>query len=234
MGLDDVFAPLLGPLSPKVRHKINDDLGKDEKKHLTAILQGGGWPGDLVPTAAAVSMAESDGKTDVVNPAPCSDNDDHAVGLMQVCTINAGVAGSPHEKSAFEDWLKDPDNNAKAGYAIFQSQGWGAWATYTSGAYKNHMGQDPLITVSKNTAASTVSDAVKTVTDPLAGVGDILGKIAAALFDPSTYFRLGKGVLGGVLLILGTAAIVFVIANKASGGKVAKGAKDAAVAAAVL
>jgi hypothetical protein len=221
-----------GPLRDGV--PFDDELVKDDKRHLTAILRGGGWPASEVRTAAAVAMAESGGDADVVNPAACSSNDDHAVGLLQVCTINLGAGGGPKEKSAYQDWLKNPDNNARAGHAVFQEQGWGAWATYKSGAYKRFIGQDPLITTKKGTLTDSVSDAVETVTNPLSGIGDVLAKIAEALFDPSTYFRLGKGLLGGILLILGTAAIVFVVANKVSGGKITKAVKSVPVAGAAI
>lgn len=231
----------LGPLGPVLGAtgilptpgKINDDLAQDSKAHLTAILQRNGWPANLAPTAAAVSMAESGGDENVVNPTACSPDGDHAVGLMQVCTVNVGIAGFSSDKDTFKKQMQNYDNNAKAGYAIYQSQGWGAWSTYTSGAYKKHMGQDPLLTTGKNSATGAVTGAVSDTVDAATSAAKSVAKIVAALFDPSTYFRLGKGILGGILLILGTAALVFMIANKVSGGKVATATKDAAATAAM-
>lgn len=213
--------------------QVSDSAARDTKVHLTTLLQRAGWPVDLAPTAAAVSMAESGGDQDVVNPSPCSPQGDHAVGLMQVCTVNAGIAGFSRDRDTFKRQMQNYANNAKAGYAIYQSQGWGAWSTYTSGAYRSHMGQDPLLTTDRNTLLNDPLGAVSDTVNAAESAAKSVAKIVAALFDPSTYFRLGKGILGGILLILGTAAIVFMIANKVSGGKVATAAKDAAVVAAV-
>ncbi len=49
--------------------------------------------------------------------------------------------------------------------------------------------------------------------------------VVKALFDPGTYLRIGKGMAGGTLIIVGTGALVFVIANKATGGGATKAVK---------
>lgn len=216
--------------------KVSDSAVADKKTHLSEII-GTAFSGADKPIAMALAMAESNGRTSAVNHLSCGRNKDgstaHAIGLMQVCTVNAGVAGSPADPDEFTKWLKDPYNNAKAGAAIKESQGWGAWETYTSGAYRSKMGQDPLITVDKNSL--TDNNIVNGVTDTVNAAGDVasfVGKLVSALFDPSTYFRIGKGLLGANLLIIGTIALAFIAANKASGGKVAETTKKAATTAA--
>lgn len=237
MGLLDAGAPLLTPLfgGPKTNAKVDDLLAKDKKVHLSKILSDAGFTGDDLKTGMAVTLAESRGNPKAKNnTAGCGTNKDgttaRAIGLMQICTVNAGVAGFSSDPQTFETQMMDAESNAKAGRAILSSQGWGAWETFSNGAYRKYLGQDPMIQLGKSTLTGNVAATVKDALSPL----DFLGKIASALVDPSTYFRLGKGALGGIMLILGTAALVFMIANKASGGKVASTAKKAAVTAAVL
>lgn len=43
--------------------------------------------------------------------------------------------GAPSDPCAMADWLKDPDNNAKAAAAILRRQGYTAWSTYKNGTY---------------------------------------------------------------------------------------------------
>jgi hypothetical protein len=65
-------------------------------------------------------MAESSGRTDVVNSIGC-------VGLWQ---INQPVHVKAHPTWTVK-WLQDPVNNAKAAKVIYASQGWAAWEAYT-------------------------------------------------------------------------------------------------------
>jgi hypothetical protein len=65
----------------------------------------------------------------------------------------------------------------------------------------------------------------------LNGIGDALGAIGSffkLITSPDTWFRVGKGILGFALIIIGTGALVFVVANKATGGGVTKAATTAA------
>lgn len=78
---------------------------------------------------AAIAMAESGGRTDVVNSIGC-------VGLWQ---INQPVHVKAHP-SWSQAWLKVPLNNARAAKVIYNSQGLGAWEAYTNGAYKKYYG----------------------------------------------------------------------------------------------
>jgi hypothetical protein len=77
---------------------------------------------------AAVAMAESSGRTDVVNSIGC-------VGLWQ---INQPVHVKSHPTWTVA-WLKNPVNNAMAAKVIFAQQGMDAWEAYTDGSYANFM-----------------------------------------------------------------------------------------------
>lgn len=186
--------------------KVDDLLQKDTKKHLSAILREGGFRGALTDTAKAVAMAESGGDPSIFNGTCCT-------GLMQVHDVHAGILGSPTDVQKFREWLKDPENNARAAYAVYKKQGWSAWEAFTNGSYRKFLGvgkNDPLITTKKGTFSGTVNDAVDSALGPV-------DEIAAFLLNPASWARVGKGALGGVFIILGVGAVVFVVANKVSG-----------------
>lgn len=77
---------------------------------------------------AAVAMAESSGRVDVVNSIGC-------VGLWQ---INQPVHVKSHPAWTVS-YLKNPINNALAAKVILKQQGMGAWEAYTNGAYAQYL-----------------------------------------------------------------------------------------------
>lgn len=86
---------------------------------IAQVARAAGLPGDP-DVWAAVAMAESSGRTDVVNSIGC-------VGLWQ---INQPVHIKRHPQWTVA-WLQNPVNNAKAAKEIYRSQGWNAWEAYT-------------------------------------------------------------------------------------------------------
>jgi hypothetical protein len=98
-----------------------------------------------VPIAVAIAMAESSGNTKAHNVGPTDDS----YGLWQ---INMKGSLGPARRKQFaisaDTALLDPSVNAKAAHQIFLVQGWGAWSTYTNGAYKKFM--DAATTAAKN------------------------------------------------------------------------------------
>jgi hypothetical protein len=226
--LSGLPAPILAPLGINTAPKVNDVLVKDKHQHISQVLADAGFTGQDIKIGTAVALAESGGDTRVTHKNHDGSTD---VGLMQDNSVHAGEAGSPRDLAGFIKWAQDPHNNAVLAHSIWAAAGgsWAPWVTYTTGAYKKHLGQDKLITT-KGTASGAISGAVDAALSPL----DALGSIAAALFDPSTYLRVGKGALGGAFLVLGTGALVFIIANKAAATPVGKTATKAAAAAATL
>lgn len=77
---------------------------------------------------AAIAMAESSGRTDVVNSIGC-------VGLWQ---INQPVHVKANPKWT-RQWLQNPFNNALAAKKILASQGLRAWEVYTNGMYAKYL-----------------------------------------------------------------------------------------------
>lgn len=86
------------------------------------------WPPGERATACAVCLAESGG-----NPAAWNQRGEDSRGLFQ---INAAA----HPQWAALD-LFDPATNARVAYQLWQAQGWSPWTTYTSGAYRQYLGQ---------------------------------------------------------------------------------------------
>lgn len=183
-----------------------------------------GFPAKELPTAAAVALAESSGRTDVVNG---SGN----VGLWQI-----GPKGSANDagvgKSAAQ--LKDPLTNAQAAYRIWKRAG-GSWAhdwtAYRSGAYKQYLGQatiapgpneqDITDTIGHTIegAAGDVADAtgITAVADTAGQVGKlatILSKGGAWVSKPSNWLRVAY-VGGGALMVV--SGLNMMVQNKALG-----------------
>lgn len=86
---------------------------------IVQVARSGGLPGDP-QVWAAIAMAESSGRTDVVNEIGC-------VGLWQI-NQPAHIKAHPTWTQA---WLKNPVNNAKAAAVVYRAQGFSAWEAYT-------------------------------------------------------------------------------------------------------
>lgn len=221
--------PIVAPNLTGAANATNDVAVKDKKVPLSQIVATGGWHGKAAKDASAVALAESGGDASIDNGSCC-------VGLWQINRNHAGENGTPRDTDKFTAWLKDPYNNAHFAHHLWAKDGGTfakEWDTWKNSSYKAQYGKDPLILVKKGTASGAAADVIDTALKPL----ELLAKLVSALFDPSTYLRLGKGVLGGFLVIMGTGAIIFVVANKISKSpavkNVRKTAKVAEAAAAV-
>lgn len=189
------------------------------------------WTGRDVKIATAVALAESRGKMDATNTNTNGTTDD---GPWQVNSVHG------YDRNRLRT---DPAYTVAAAHEVWQKQGWRAWVTYKTGAYLAFMGQDADLTADDPSLAekigrailgpvtgSLVPDsvaegvaggalgpiggAVVTGQNPLDGMAAV-GRILTSLTDPSTWMRIGKGYLGGVLIVLGVGGIVFVVANRA-------------------
>src|SRR5215469_1537542 len=93
-------------------------------------IQAGGDP-RVANTMAAIAMAESGGQVSAQNPSG-------AAGLWQILP-------SAHPQYNVSELLSDPLYNAQAAVAVYNSQGFNAWSTYTSGAYRQFLGRSNVI-----------------------------------------------------------------------------------------
>lgn len=229
LGIPLPTIPIISPNPAGQVIAASDAAVPDITVHLSKILEDTGWGpknGSDQKIARGIVFAESSGKPDNVSPTGC------CFGLFMVnVDVWKGDCGIPSNKPDAISWLEEPYNNSKAAKCIKDKNGWIPWDTYRNGAYRLHPGFDPMIHVKKDaltTAHNAIAGAIGS--NPLTAIANLV----TALFNPFTYFRIGKGLLGGIILIIGTFTIVFMIGNKASGSSVGqtvkKGVEVAAVA----
>lgn len=158
-----------------------------------------GEPADR--TAGGIVLAESGGDPKVVNTGTaCSPQGDHAVGLFQICC----PMHMPVEDA------KNAGKNADKAHQLYKANGnsfAGDWPTYHAGIYRSF--KDKQITIGANDPITAAVDAAGNIVDGAvdAALGP-LDELAASLLSSETWFRAGKVVLGGVLIIVGGGAIV--------------------------
>jgi hypothetical protein len=186
------------------------------------------WSGNDRDIAVAVALAESGGRTDVVNFLGC-------VGLWQVYQ-SVHAHAHPLWTTA---WLKQPANNALAAHTIWAEAGghWTPWSTYTSGAYRSHLGtaQKAVQGVS-GVAAAIPGGPVASPLIPLPGVGGLVAgvqlsaqaaQLLAAMQTPEFWRRLAYILIGVVMCIM---AIIAMSATPGNVKLVKTAAKVAALA----
>lgn len=195
---------------------------------IAMIARAAGLPGD--PNVwAAVAMAESSGRTDVVNSIGC-------VGLWQI-NQRAHVKAHPTWTVA---WLKNPLNNAKAAKVIYADQGWGAWEAYTGpdgrgsdGPWKDYQGKGGAVPAGwwddfkdgfgdgfdlgpgpedlfDGGTGNDGIDSLGALGDVATGVGTIaeaVQKAAVWMGEAKNWVRIGYVVGGGLLVAMGLAIV---------------------------
>ena len=133
------------------------------------------WPSSEQATASAVCIAESGG-----NPSAacysCAGVPETSLGPFQVNIL-------AHPQYASWDLLGDPNADAQAAYQIWQSSGWGAWSTYTDGAYKQYLGPMCLACQQTNPLG---------IIDRLPNIGNL---------TPRGYLFLGVAAIAAVIVI---------------------------------
>jgi hypothetical protein len=148
---------------------------------------------------AAIAMAESSGNSTAYNASG-------ATGLWQILG-----AVEPADQAN----LTDPTVNAHEALLKLESQGLGAWVTYTSGAYKQFLqgtspSSLPTTSGSGSNTATTDSSLINPFPTQITGFfGDAKTFIDALLWlvNPASWLRIGSFWLAIILLIL--AATIF-------------------------
>lgn len=102
--------------------------GTSSRTSLEQLWIDAGGPPGVAQTMAAIALAESGGQVGAVNSSS------GAAGLWQILP-------SAHPQFNVSRLTSDPMYNAKAAVAVYKSQGFGAWSTYTSGAYQQYLNQ---------------------------------------------------------------------------------------------
>lgn len=168
---------------------------------IAGVAKGAGFSGSALAKAVAIALAESSGNPSAHNAVPPDDS----YGLWQ---INMYGSMGPARRKQFglssNSQLFDPATNAKAAYAISNGgKSFGAWSTYTSGAYLAYL-------PAANKAAGNPDTAIPANYVQPAGLTDSWDAITGFfefISDPYTWLRLGMILAGGGLLIFALAGM---------------------------
>ena len=105
---------------------------------------------------AAIAMAESSGRADVVNSIG-------ATGLCQILWWVWCKDPDVRKIAPTQDALKDPLTNAKVAAIVYKKQGYTAWDVYKNGSYKQYSKGG----VNLESPSAVGKKAVSTVADPI-------------------------------------------------------------------
>lgn len=129
-----------------------------------------------------------------------------SIGLWQVRSLRGeyGTGGSRDESR-----LSDPTFNARSMYEISSGgTNWQPWSVYTKGTYRQNMdaARKGLGIDSGGVNLGIDLPDLPSIPNPIGGVTDAAGQladVAGMLADPAWWRRVGLGVLGLVLLVVG-------------------------------
>lgn len=173
------------------------------------------WSGEnSAQVAIAVALAESGGNTDAHNT-----NGEDSRGLWQ---INVPY----HPQWALTN-LYDPFTNARAMFQISDGgRSWGAWTTYTGGAYRSHLSEagDALFREAGGGTGGAAIGPIPIVPGIDAGDIPIVGPIFDAvdnvgdfllwITDPDNWKVLGMILAGALLMVGGLAYLAIATVKK--------------------
>lgn len=199
--------------------KLNDSLSADTTVRLSKLIADAGFTGSDAIIMRAIVLSESNGNKNAVGH---NTNGTIDVGLAQMNSVHKPAGET---LAAWTARMKDPVQNLKEAKGLHDSRGgFGDWVTYNTGRYRINMPRprDPQITLSKNSLTGAVGDAATSVVNTVTSPFESLANLVTVLFQADTWARIGKGALGGVFVVLGTGAMVFVIANKTGVASTAK------------
>lgn len=190
-------------------HAVDNALVKDKtkRKRLSLIIRDAGWTGADAIRARAVTNAESSNDPTVYNGSCC-------YGLFQ---IHAAAHHEDPEK------LKDAQYNANVAYDIWKASGRTFdkdWLDSMPGWVGNNNPPNPIITWKQTaTASAQISSGINEVVDPLLSPLETVAAFFGLLSQSSTWFRVGKVVIGFALVGAGVIGLVAIAVEK-FGGKV--------------
>jgi hypothetical protein len=169
------------------------------QKQIFDALENVGVYSDQANIGAAIAMAESQGVKNCqhLNSDGSIDRGPFAINSKWHPEVPDSCA---YSLSCSAQAAREIAGGGKGG--AVKDVDWSPWTTYKSGAYKeylqNYKTSYPGKSTGQKVASGPVGDAVASVTDPLASLVGTLG----ILFQASTWFRVGKVLLGAVFLII--------------------------------
>ncbi len=205
---------------------------------MSAYARSAGFTPNQAATMAAIGMAESSGRTWIVNSTG-------HVGIWQI---------SPEHRAEHptwtESWLKNPANNARAAKTVYNKQGYQAWEAFTKGRSDKYIkearkvtpgatdevfsgrGERPLDSIIGEDASDALSHGLEdAVIDPLSGITSFAAKAGNWLSNPTNWLRIGYAVIGGLMavggLVIVAKPVLGPVASATPLGRVAKLARSA-------
>ena len=112
--------------------------GQAKLRSLAQLASSAGFRREEIPVMVAIAMAESSGRASAHNDNRSTGDDSY--GLWQINMIDElGPSRRRQFGIANNQALFDPSTNARAAKAVRESQGFGAWSVYRSGAYRQYL-----------------------------------------------------------------------------------------------
>jgi hypothetical protein len=168
---------------------------------LEAIAKQGGFPDSMLALMAAIAMAESGGDASATNP---NDNGGTQTswGLWQISNGNHAMP-VPN--------ILDPVVNAQQAWAKYNSQGLGAWGTYTTGKYKSYLqgSVPPDLNIGPPAGGGSGGGTGSATGAPAGLIGDIFSPILSPLADITNYVVWIGIAASGVILMAAGAFLLF-------------------------
>jgi hypothetical protein len=177
------------------RARLYADGKAMSQSDLVETLTVAGWVHDNAE-ALCIVQHESNNKPGAISNNNPGGPDHRNLGLFQIWAGNV----------AHPDRLLDPVYNANVARRIWSSDGGSFKQWATAAACANKSGFTPP------GDEATPDDPIA---NALGGIGASVAGGLAAVLNGIPWFRVGKGALGFVLIVIGTGTIVVVIANKA-------------------
>lgn len=156
---------------------------------MVGYAKGAGLSDDKAAIAGAIGMAESSGRTDVVNFLGCTGIWQIYVGVHRATIQSKWPGVDPTEA------MKDPSKNAvMMAYLSNNGRNWGPWEGYTNGMYAKYLAE---------AKGSAGTGAIGGATIQNASLSDA----GSALTNGNTWLRIGFAILGIALLALAIARL---------------------------
>jgi len=156
---------------------------------------------------AAIALAESGGRTDVINDTPATR--DYSVGLWQINYYGSLRAGRTASYGSPETLQGDPNAQAKAAIKLSgNGRNFTPWTTYTHNVYKQFMG--PAVAGAAPASSGGGGLGLHTITDAGgAVVGAVSAGAGAVVNGASSGLDWLTGGAVGAVKTMGDAAVVF-------------------------
>lgn len=187
----------MGTLSPKqiAAAAIKGGIGQS-----SGGFSGAGIASNTIVVMVAIALAESGGNPDATHHNPNGSTD---YGLWQINSIHSQALSSGN-------W-RDPVDNARMAKMILDTQGFGAWTTYNTGAYRQNNRMHKALVGYHEVREGTLDEILDAIQHPVATAEQALvnqipglkkfSDAVQALTNPDTWIRIGQ-ITGGGLLVL--------------------------------